>query len=308
MMAALPSRTTCIATMFLFLTLLALPAAQGVYIKDKRKHQNSGEKRRGSKENPTTEGTVERSSNKKQREPFQRTMVLCNDDDECGRKYFCHGGEGHKSCLPCRKSRRRCNRDGMCCAGRVCMEGKCVAAEMRYEASYHTRWQSVDSGEESISQHTKDNIRKRREGETCSTEDSCDEGLCCAQHFWNRICKRILEEGDVCTKKRDRLTSIFQRCHCGKGLGCKRDVDSAVRVFSCQVVKDHSSKKKGSSKEITTGRVDNESSVFEEEARIGVAWDTSREQSDLNNGIFYNEDQRTEVRHTDIETQDIKIL
>lgn len=148
-----------------------------------------------------------------------------------------------------------------------------------------------------------------REGETCTTADSCDEGLCCAQHFWSRICKRILEEGDVCTKKRDRLTSIFQRCHCGKNLRCKRDTDSAVRVFSCQVVKDRSSssKRKESSKEVVVERID-ESSVFDE-ARIGVAWDTSRElQSDLNdiNDAIYRTE--NEDRPLEIETQNIKVL
>ncbi len=83
-------------------------------------------------------------------------------------------------------------------------------------------------------------------------------------------------------------------------------MDAAVRLFSCQVVKDHSNKKKVNSKEI---RIEDESSVFEE-ARIGVAWDTSREQSDLGNGVIYPvTDHRTEGRQTtEIETQDITIL
>ncbi len=51
------------------------------------------------------------------------------------------------------------------------MEGKCVPAEMRYEASYHTRWQSIDSEEESISQHTKDGIRKSKYIHNCFSSD-----------------------------------------------------------------------------------------------------------------------------------------
>ena len=71
----------------------------------------------------------------------------------------------------------------------------------------------------------------------CDSSEQCGDGLCCAQHFWTRICKRILVQGDVCTKKRDRHTDVFQRCNCGESLSCKRHPVPDERYHTCQFVK-----------------------------------------------------------------------
>ncbi len=62
------------------------------------------------------------------------------------------------------------------------------------------------------------------EGETCLRSSDCVEGLCCARHFWSRICKPVLTEGQVCTRHRRKgaqSLEIFQRCDCGSGLTCR---------------------------------------------------------------------------------------
>lgn len=63
-----------------------------------------------------------------------------------------------------------------------------------------------------------------QEGDTCLRSADCSEGLCCARHFWSRICKPVLTEGQVCTRHRRKGThglELFQRCDCGDGLACR---------------------------------------------------------------------------------------
>lgn len=52
---------------------------------------------------------------------FQLTGV-CTDDEDCAGDEFCNDARG--ACLPCRRSRKRCTRDAMCCAGNRCSNGK----------------------------------------------------------------------------------------------------------------------------------------------------------------------------------------
>lgn len=62
------------------------------------------------------------------------------------------------------------------------------------------------------------------EGDTCLRSADCSEGLCCARHFWSRICKPVLTEGQVCTRHRRKGThglELFQRCDCGDGMTCR---------------------------------------------------------------------------------------
>ena len=62
------------------------------------------------------------------------------------------------------------------------------------------------------------------EGETCLRSTDCSEGLCCARHFWSRICKPVLTEGQACTRHRRKGShglELFQRCDCGDGLSCR---------------------------------------------------------------------------------------
>lgn len=79
------------------------------------------------------------------------------------------------------------------------------------------------------------------EGESCLRSSDCVEGLCCARHFWSKICKPVLKEGQVCTKHKRKGThalEIFQRCDCGDGLSCrmqKGDHSKASRsLHTCQ--------------------------------------------------------------------------
>ncbi|XP_022079556.1 dickkopf-related protein 2-like [Acanthaster planci] len=236
---------SCWVKVGLVLLLCALTSTNGVYVHERRRELLL-DTSIDSSDRPSIQGDTSKHHENQnpaelgmtspKRKPFQRTLVLCNGDDDCEQKSFCHGGEGHKSCLPCRRSRRRCQRNGMCCHGNVCRQGRCVPKEMRYDSSFAKAF-STDSEEESISQHTRENMRKLREDEVCEATDQCAQGLCCAQHFWTRICKPILVEGDVCTKKRDRLTAVFQRCHCGDSLSCKRHPSPDFRYHTCQFSK-----------------------------------------------------------------------
>ncbi|KAI2668200.1 Dickkopf-related protein 2 [Labeo rohita] len=70
---------------------------------------------------------------------------------------------------------------------------------------------------------------------------SLSKGYCCARHFWTKICKPVLRQGEVCTKQRKKGShnlEIFQRCDCAKGLACKVWKDatsfSRSRLHVCQ--------------------------------------------------------------------------
>lgn len=63
-----------------------------------------------------------------------------------------------------------------------------------------------------------------QEGDACLRSADCSKGLCCARHFWSRICKPVLTEGQVCTRHRRKGNhglELFQRCDCGEGLACR---------------------------------------------------------------------------------------
>uniref|UniRef100_A0A3Q0R0W7 Dickkopf WNT signaling pathway inhibitor 1a n=1 Tax=Amphilophus citrinellus TaxID=61819 RepID=A0A3Q0R0W7_AMPCI len=118
---------------------------------------------------------------------------VCTDDEDCGGDEFCNDARG--ACLPCRKNRKRCARDSMCCAGNRCSNGVCQASD-------------IDG----------------QEGDACLRSADCSEGLCCARHFWSRICKPVLTVGQVCTRHRRKGNhglELFQRCDCGEGLACR---------------------------------------------------------------------------------------
>uniref|UniRef100_A0A3B3ZNY6 Uncharacterized protein n=1 Tax=Periophthalmus magnuspinnatus TaxID=409849 RepID=A0A3B3ZNY6_9GOBI len=132
-------------------------------------------------------------------------------DEDCSAEEFCNDVRG--ACLPCRKSRKRCSRDSMCCAGNRCSNGVCQANDIDTALLYESQSLTVlcVSG-------------LGMEGDTCLRSADCSEGLCCARHFWSRICKPVLTEGQVCTRHRRKGThglELFQRCDCGDGLACK---------------------------------------------------------------------------------------
>ncbi|VTJ78700.1 Hypothetical predicted protein, partial [Marmota monax] len=81
------------------------------------------------------------------------------------------------------------------------------------------------------------------EGDPCLRSSDCIEGFCCARHFWTKICKPVLHQGEVCTKQRKKGShglEIFQRCDCAKGLSCKVWKDatysSKARLHVCQKI------------------------------------------------------------------------
>lgn len=81
------------------------------------------------------------------------------------------------------------------------------------------------------------------EGDPCLRSSDCAEGYCCARHFWTKICKPVLRQGEVCTKQRKKGShglEIFQRCDCAKGLSCKvwKDATSSSksRLHMCQKI------------------------------------------------------------------------
>uniref|UniRef100_A0A8C5X643 Dickkopf-related protein 1 n=1 Tax=Malurus cyaneus samueli TaxID=2593467 RepID=A0A8C5X643_9PASS len=78
-------------------------------------------------------------------------------------------------------------------------------------------------------------------GDFCLRSSDCAAGLCCARHFWSKICKPVLREGQVCTRHRRKGThglEIFQRCHCAEGLSCRPQREHGPadpsRLHTCQ--------------------------------------------------------------------------
>lgn len=81
------------------------------------------------------------------------------------------------------------------------------------------------------------------DGDPCLRSSDCSDGYCCARHFWTKICKPVLRQGEVCTKQRKKGShglEIFQRCDCAKGLSCKvwKDATSSSksRLHMCQKI------------------------------------------------------------------------
>ncbi|XP_034040713.1 dickkopf-related protein 1-like [Thalassophryne amazonica] len=152
--------------------------------------------------------------------------AVCTDDEDCGGDEFCNDARG--ACLPCRKNRKRCARDSMCCAGSRCSNGVCQANDVdaadaagmqkhNTTLEYHAKRSPTGQG------HLLHTV-KGQEGDTCLRSADCSEGLCCARHFWSRICKPVLTEGQVCTRHRRKGAhglELFQRCDCADGLTCR---------------------------------------------------------------------------------------
>ncbi|XP_051508400.1 dickkopf-related protein 1-like [Myxocyprinus asiaticus] len=164
----------------------------------------------------------------------------CAVDAECKFGEFCNGSRG--VCHTCRRRRKRCVRNGMCCAGNQCINGVCQSADTdgigRVNATQQvgktdaptmavTRGQNITTvphPRRNTIQTKSQQPVKGGEGETCLRSSDCLDGLCCARHFWSRICKPVLTEGQMCTRHRRKGAhglEIFQRCDCGAGLACR---------------------------------------------------------------------------------------
>ncbi|KAK2918873.1 dickkopf-related protein 2 [Channa argus] len=174
----------------------------------------------------------------------------CSNDKECSVGSYCHSPQQAPSrCLTCRRKKRRCHRDAMCCPGNRCSNYNCVPVSESVVSPH------ISALDESNKLSTKDqNWRKsgksqnkpslkRHEGDSCLRSSDCFEGNCCARHFWTKICKPVLRLGEVCTKQRKKGShglEIFQRCDCAKGLSCKvwKDATSSSksRLHMCQKI------------------------------------------------------------------------
>ncbi|XP_036427588.1 dickkopf-related protein 1b [Colossoma macropomum] len=158
--------------------------------------------------------------------------LVCVVDEQCAEDEFCFRSRG--ACLQCKKRRKRCIRDAMCCPGNHCNNGVCqpndpdIALQAGVEelvlvSTPHEDNATVVLQSKPATQGLPQNL-KGLEGETCLRSSDCAEGLCCARHFWSKICKPVLKEGQVCTKHKRKGThglEIFQRCDCEEGLSCR---------------------------------------------------------------------------------------
>ncbi|CAL8302536.1 unnamed protein product [Lota lota] len=153
-------------------------------------------------------------------DPIQ--ALACSTDDECGEHGFCYASRG--ACLPCKRRRKRCARDAMCCQGNQCSNGVCLPMDADIVQQFTVEEMEPSATVSSTAILTADSSPAGLEGERCLRSSDCSEGLCCARHFWSKICKPVLREGQVCTKHRKKGAlglEIFQRCDCGAGLACR---------------------------------------------------------------------------------------
>ncbi|XP_019898911.2 dickkopf-related protein 2 [Esox lucius] len=153
----------------------------------------------------------------------------CSSDLACGERSFCHAPSRNpapKSCHACRRRAKPCRRDAMCCPGNHCSNNVCTPL---YDRGASHRIPAVEENHRKkvgwrTKTHTKLPTIKGHTGDPCLRTSDCSEGHCCARHFWGRICKLVLKQGEVCTRHRRKehlRLELFQRCDCGEGLACK---------------------------------------------------------------------------------------
>ncbi|XP_062852441.1 dickkopf WNT signaling pathway inhibitor 1a [Trichomycterus rosablanca] len=172
----------------------------------------------------------------------------------CGQTEFCSRG----ICQRCRNRRKRCGRGAMCCPGNRCINGVCQAGEANT-----TQTVSITDGTQQVGKvdgitltgtHNRNGTVKLQQGKRtsvsprqqeilkggeikdCVRSSDCGPGMCCARHFWSKICKPVLTEGQVCThrRKNTQAVEIFQRCDCSQGLVCRVQKERATGAESQQ--------------------------------------------------------------------------
>ncbi|XP_057214437.1 dickkopf-related protein 1b isoform X3 [Triplophysa rosa] len=173
--------------------------------------------------------------------------LICEGDEECGEYEFCFLSRG--VCLQCKKRRKRCIRDAMCCPGNHCSNGVCIpndpdmiqqiGMEEFASIAYENSTAVLQQPKVAIQGSPQNQMLRGLEGENCLRSSDCAEGLCCARHFWSKICKPVLKEGQVCTKHKRKGThglEIFQRCDCAEGLSCRTQSSKSSRsLHTCQL-------------------------------------------------------------------------
>ncbi|XP_042368248.1 dickkopf-related protein 2-like [Plectropomus leopardus] len=159
------------------------------------------------------------------------TLYQCMSDLECSEGSYCHApskGPAHSRCQTCRRRKRRCHRDGMCCPGNRCSNNICVPDEDSFVSQRIPDSDGGMSKKKGWRKREKMDVKgfsgKGQVGDPCLRSSDCSDALCCARHFWTRICKPVLREGQVCTRHRrkgNQGLELFQRCPCGDGLSCR---------------------------------------------------------------------------------------
>ncbi|XP_062936147.1 dickkopf-related protein 4 [Cynocephalus volans] len=179
----------------------------------------------------------------------------CLSDRNCSTRTFCLKPRNEKPfCATCHGFRRRCQRKAMCCPGMLCMNDVCTMMEdatpiIDRQIKDHDGTDKKGTTEHPIQENKpkrKLSIKKSQgsngqEGESCLRTLDCGLGLCCARHFWTKICKPVLLEGQVCSRRGHKDTAqapeIFQRCDCGPGLSCQSQAagnQQHTRLRVCQ--------------------------------------------------------------------------
>uniref|UniRef100_A0A3B5R768 Dickkopf-related protein 2-like n=1 Tax=Xiphophorus maculatus TaxID=8083 RepID=A0A3B5R768_XIPMA len=150
-------------------------------------------------------------------------LYQCMSDLECIMGNYCHvptKGPAHSRCLACRRRSRRCLRDSMCCPGNRCSNSE-------------TWNRNGANGLEFGEQNSFVFGSPGQLGDLCLRSSDCSDTSCCARHFWARICKPVLREGQVCTRQRRKGhqgLELFQRCSCGDGLTCRAAPDPNTKT------------------------------------------------------------------------------
>uniref|UniRef100_A0A8B9WYI4 Dickkopf WNT signaling pathway inhibitor 4 n=2 Tax=Bos TaxID=9903 RepID=A0A8B9WYI4_BOSMU len=157
----------------------------------------------------------------------------CVSDKDCSARKFCLQRYDEKPfCATCRGPRRRCQLSTMCCPGTLCMNNFCTPVEQAAKGPEKGTDDKDDIDTEETIEHpmqgnsntTKPQPRKRHRGERCLRDFNCGPGLCCTHHYRTKICKPVLLEGHVCSRRghnNTHVVDIFQRCHCAPGLVCQ---------------------------------------------------------------------------------------
>uniref|UniRef100_A0A8C8S342 Dickkopf WNT signaling pathway inhibitor 4 n=1 Tax=Pelusios castaneus TaxID=367368 RepID=A0A8C8S342_9SAUR len=166
-----------------------------------------------------------------------RKSLQCITDQDCNASKFCLKPEDEVPfCATCRGLRKRCQRDAMCCPGTICLNDVCSQTEeVTPKEGRRTDEQDGSDSKHTPQHQIQENKSKKglvrsqsskgQEGESCLRTSDCAIGLCCARHFWTKICKPVLTEGLVCSRRGHKdvgqSPEIFQRCECGPGLSCR---------------------------------------------------------------------------------------
>uniref|UniRef100_A0A4W3IV76 Dickkopf WNT signaling pathway inhibitor 4 n=1 Tax=Callorhinchus milii TaxID=7868 RepID=A0A4W3IV76_CALMI len=148
----------------------------------------------------------------------------CSADPDCGVERFCLASHQQEPvCATCRGVRRHCVREAMCCSGNHCLNSKCSTNSLGSSTGLASRARGHRNVVEQNLGRPPD--VKGLEGESCLRTSDCSTGLCCARHFWSKICRPVLKEGQVCSKRGRKEApqgpEIFQRCDCAPGLTCR---------------------------------------------------------------------------------------